>query len=129
MHDMHVDSVAGAEGVEEASETSHTQPEVSPEWSEGPPTAGHLVPRFDLIPAQSFSKGSLSIDPDDPEGEKFFNKELNRKLREYLILGTVAGLFTGVANGIQKEIMGTEDPGAYVFTSLPLPCHHSNGVP
>jgi hypothetical protein len=54
---------------------------------------------------------------EDPEAKKFFNNELNRKLKEYLILGAIAGIVTGFANGIQKQILGTLSPGAYVITS------------
>jgi hypothetical protein len=59
----------------------------------------------------------------DPEANKFFNEELNRKMKEYLVLGMVAGAFSGVANAIQKQIMGTVSPGAYVFyfDVFPLP--------
>jgi hypothetical protein len=60
-----------------------------------------------MVSAQSFSEGSLSADPEDPENKSFFNKELTRKMKEYLVLGTIAGVFTGVADGMQKEILGT----------------------
>jgi hypothetical protein len=101
--EMRVDLVTGAEGVAEA----------LPEWRGRPSTAGHLHSRFDMAAAQSFNYR------DDPNDNKFFNKELNRKLKEYFVLGSIAGLFTGVANGIQKQIFGTVSPGAYVF--LPSP--------
>ncbi|KAF8493952.1 hypothetical protein F5888DRAFT_1720859 [Russula emetica] len=101
MHEMHVDLVTGAEDVTEASERGHTQLEELPEWSERPSTAGHLHSRVDPIP------GAV-----DPETQKFFNKELKRRMKEYLVLGTVAGIFVGISNGIQKEILGTVSPGA-----------------
>jgi len=130
MHEMRVDLVTGAEDVTEA---PHTQSgELLPELlGIRPSTAGHLQSRIDLIPAASFNHGS--IDLSDPESTKFFNKELNRKLKEYLILGTIAGVVTGVANGIQKQILGTVSPGAYVFflifsllPLLPPPPPHAN---
>jgi hypothetical protein len=108
------DLVTGAEDMMEASERGHTQSEELPESLGRPSTAEHLQSRFDIIPAQSFKY------PEDQENKKFFNKELTRKMKEYVVLGTIAGVFTGVANGMQKEIMGTVSPGAYVFTSLPL---------
>ena len=125
MDEMPVDLVTGAEDMTEASERGHTQSEVLPELLGRPSmsTAGNLHSRFDLIPAQSFNY------PADRESRKFFNQELNRKLKEYLILGTIAGIFTGVANGMQKQILGTVSPGAYVFTSPPSPsCQHLNDV-
>ncbi|KAF8493956.1 hypothetical protein F5888DRAFT_1720879 [Russula emetica] len=112
MHEMRVDLVTGAEDVAEVSERGHTQSEELPEWSGRPSTEGHLHSRRDIFPASSFKEGTLFTDPDDPEAKKFFNKELNRKLKEYVILGSIAGLFTGVTNGIQKEILGTVSPGA-----------------
>jgi hypothetical protein len=131
-HETRVDLVTGAEDVTEASEREHTQSGVLPELLGRPSTAGHLQSRFDLIPARSFNTESLSIDSEDPEGKKFFNEELIRKMKEYLVLGTIAGIFTGVANGIQKEILGTVSPGAYVlffFYLHPSPsCQHSNDV-
>jgi hypothetical protein len=121
MHEMRVDLVTRAEDVTEASERGHTQSEELPEWSGRPSTEGHLHSRRDIFPANSFNTKTLFTDPDDPEAKKFFNEELNRRLKEYLILGSIAGLFTGVTNGIQKEILGTVSPGAYVFTSPPSP--------
>ena len=112
MHETHVDLVTGVDDVTEASEREHTQSRVLPELLGRPSTAAHLQSRFDLIPARSFNTESLSIDSEDPEGKKFFNEELIRKMKEYLVLGTIAGIFTGVANGIQKEILGTVSPGA-----------------
>jgi hypothetical protein len=124
MHEMRVDLVTRAEDVTEASERGHTQSEELPEWSGSPSTAGHLHSRRDIPAAQSATTSA-----EDPEKKKFFNKELNRRMKEYLVLGIVAGVFVGFANGIQKQIMGTEAPGAYVFTSPPSPsCQHLNGV-
>jgi hypothetical protein len=77
------------------------------EWLGRPSTAEHLHSRFDMVSAQSFNEGSLSADPEDPENKSFFNKELTRKMKEYLVLGAIAGVFTGVADGMQKEILGT----------------------
>ena len=112
MDETRVDLATGAEDVTEAPERAHTQSEELSELLGSPSTVEHLQSRFDIIPAQSFKY------PEDKESNKFFNKELNRKLKEYLVLGSIAGVFTGVANGIQKEILGTVSPGAYVF--LPL---------
>ncbi len=125
MDETPVDLVTGAEDVTEALEREHTQSGVLPELLGRPSTAGHLQSRFDLIPAQSFNY------PADRENNKFFNKELTRKMKEYLVLGAIAGIFTGVANGMQKEILGTVSPGAYVFLPLlpaPSSCQHLNGV-
>jgi hypothetical protein len=35
-------------------------------------------------------------------------------MKDYAVLGLVAGSFTGLANAAQKEILGTVSPGAYV---------------
>ncbi len=59
--------------------------------------------RFDMAAAQSFNERSLSTDPEDPENKKFFNKELTRKTKEYSVLGAIAGIFIGVANGMQRR--------------------------
>jgi len=101
-----VDLVTGAEDVTEASERGHTQSWALPELLGRPSTAGHLQSRIDPIPAESSNL------PEDPEIGKFLTKELIRKMKEYLVLGTIAGIFTGVANGIQKQILGTVSPGA-----------------
>jgi hypothetical protein len=115
MHEMRVDLVTPAEDVTEASERGHTQSEELPEWLGRPSTAGHLHSRLDP-PAQA-------VDPDE---NKFFSKELIRKMKEYFILGSIAGTFIGVGNAIQKEDFGTVSPGAYVFfylSSLPPPAN------
>lgn len=52
------------------------------------------------------------VEPDN----RFFDKALRTKIFRYTILGTVAGLFSGVASDVQKEIFGTVAPGAYVST-------------
>jgi hypothetical protein len=125
INEMRVDLVTGAEGVTEASERGHTQSEELPEWLGGPSTAGHLQSRFDVASAQSLNeRAGLK----DPEADKFFNEEMTRKMKEYFILGSLAGVFTGVANGMQKEIIGTVSPNAYVLISPPSPsCQHLNG--
>jgi hypothetical protein len=128
MHEVRVDLVTGVPDVSDVSEMGYTQSEELPESLGRPSTAGPLQSR-DLIPAASFSDASHF---DDLEDNKFFSKELNRKLKEYLILGSIAGLFTGVANGIQKQIMGTVSPNAYVISLLPLvlppSCQHLNDL-
>jgi hypothetical protein len=106
MHEMRVDLVAGAEDMTEASERGHTQLEELPEWLVGPSTTGPLHSR---------------VDPVDPEANKFFSKELTRRMKEYFVLGAVASVFVGLSNAVQKEILGTVSPGAYVFTSPPFP--------
>jgi hypothetical protein len=108
-HEMRIDLATGAEDVTEASEGGHSRSETLPEWS-GTSTAGHLQSRFDMASVQSLNERA---DPKDP-ADKFFNPELTRKMNEYFIMGTIAGLFIGVGNGIQKEVMGTVSPGAYV---------------
>ena len=116
MHETSVDLVMRVEDVMEVSERGYTQSEELPDWLGRPSTAGHLDSR-DIIGPTSFNKG-----PGDPaEDKKFFNKELTRKMKEYLVLGAIAGVFTGIANGAQKEIFGTVSPHAYVFTLSSLP--------
>jgi hypothetical protein len=66
----------------------------------------------DVVPTVSAPKSDIA---EDLEKNKFFNLEMNRKVKEYVILGSLAGLFMGVANGVQKEIMGTMAPSAYVI--------------
>jgi hypothetical protein len=120
MHETRVNLATGAEDVTEASERGHTQSEELREWLGRPSTAGHLHSRLDP-PVQAL----------DPDENKFFSEELIRKMKEYFILGSIAGTFTGVANGIQKEDFGTVSPGAYVFLPLlppPSSCQHLNGV-
>jgi len=116
MHEMRVDLVTRAEDVTETSERGTILSEELPELLGRPSTVGHLHSR-DIPGAE------------DPETKKFFNKELNRRLKEYLVLGAIAGVFVGIANGAQKEIYGTVSPGAYVLTSPPSPsCQLLNGV-
>jgi hypothetical protein len=116
MHEMRVDSVTGAEDVTEASERGHTQSEELPEWLVGPSTTGPLHSRVDPIPVID---GALPTEPEDPDSKKFFSKELIRRMKEYFVLGAVAGVFVGLSNGMQKQIFGAVSPGAYVFTSPP----------
>lgn len=111
--EMRVDLGPGAEDVTVASsEKGHTQSEELPEWLGRPEsTAGNLHSRGRLLERQL-------VNADDLEKDKFFSPELNRKMKEYLILGSIAGLFTGVANGMQKEIIGTVSPNSYVLFFL-----------
>jgi hypothetical protein len=60
----------------------------------------------------------------ESKAEKFFTEELKQKMKDYAVLGTVVGVSTGVINGMQKEIMGTVSPGAYVSTLPSLSCRH-----
>jgi hypothetical protein len=53
------------------------------------------------------------------EEHKFFTGELKDKMKDYMVLGIVAGTFTGLANAVQKQIMGSISPSAYVLSSLP----------
>jgi hypothetical protein len=105
MHEMGVDPVTSMEADEELDERSGR-----------PPTTGHLHSRLDdiVVPAA-----------ENLDENKFFSKEMIRKIKEYLVLGTVYGIFVGISNGAQKEIAGTVAPGAYVFTSSRYPCCHS----
>ena len=57
------------------------------------------------------------------DAEKFWSEEMIQKTKDYAVLGTVAGVSTGLINGMQKEIMGTVSPGAYV-SPLSLFCRH-----
>ena len=50
----------------------------------------------------------------EPEADKLLNDELKPKRRDYAILGTVDGIFTGPINGVRKEIKDTVSPGKYV---------------
>jgi hypothetical protein len=63
------------------------------------------------VKAEEIGKTAASKAPDV---DKFFTEELKQKMKDYAVLGTVAGVSTGLINGIQKEIMGTVSPGAYV---------------
>ena len=115
-----VDFVSGtADDVTEPSERGHTQSEELPEWSGIPASkAGDLHSRVDPL-------GPQLIKPDDPEKDKFFNEEVIRKMKEYLVLGTVSGVFVGISNVMQKEIFGVVSPNAYVLTP-PLPANIFN---
>jgi hypothetical protein len=53
------------------------------------------------------------------DAEKYFSEEMIQKMKDYAVLGTVAGVSTGLINGMQKEIMGTVSPGAYVSPFSP----------
>jgi len=135
MHEVRADLVTGAEGVTQgASEKPHTPSEElskllerrstgqdPPEPSNSVIEVRHTTPtqRTKLAPRAD----PLLMEPvrlEDPEATKFFNEELKRKMKEYVVLGTIAGIFAGFANGIQKQIMGTVSPGAYVFTNSHL---------
>ena len=48
----------------------------------------------------------------DPEDTKFFNKKLNRKMKEYFLLGAISGVFSGITTGAEMEITGSVSPGA-----------------
>jgi hypothetical protein len=124
VHEVRVDLVTGAEDVAGVSETGHTQSEEFPELLGRPSTAGPLHSRFfdimPIIPAPESSSAS------DPEKDKFFSKELIRRMKEYLILGGIAGIFVGITNSAQKEIAGKLDNGAYVIfhlSSIPSPAN------
>jgi hypothetical protein len=54
-----------------------------------------------------------------PKADEFFNKELMGKIKDYSILGTIAGVASGVISSIQKQIIGTISPGAYVSALFP----------
>jgi hypothetical protein len=102
MDETRINLVTGAADVTEASERGYTRSEESPERWGRLSTTGNLHSRVDPI-----------VVPDAAaEEKKFFSKEMNRKLKEYLVLGSVAGVVLGVTNSIQKEIMGTLSPGA-----------------
>jgi hypothetical protein len=50
--------------------------------------------------------------PAEKVESKFFTDELKIKMKDYAVLGLVAGVFTGAASAFQKEIQGTLSPGA-----------------
>ena len=137
--EMHVDSGTTRSGedvttMEEVSEKVHTQQsdeeeeEEFPEWQGGHPSIdGRLHLRFNIA-RRTYSS--------DPAQDKFLNDEMTRKLKEYIILGAIAGSMTGIANAMQKEIIGTVSPNAYVlffffylsFPPPPLSCQLLTGV-
>jgi hypothetical protein len=78
-----------------------------------PPPHPPPPPSLDGSPSESGSHHSTTLSSDE---HKFFNAELKDKMKDYAVLGVVAGSFTGIANGIQKEILGSVSPGAYVLS-------------
>jgi len=92
-----------AKTVEEDQTRLLATPTIGAGIAEGPTV---IRRQLDFAAAQSFKYS------DDPNEDKFFNKELNRKLKEYLVLGAIAGVITGIANGAQKQIIGTVSPGS-----------------
>jgi hypothetical protein len=115
VHEVRVDLVTGAEDAAGVSETGHTQSEEFPELLGRPSTAGPLHTRVDIMPIiPAPESGSAS----NPDNDKFFSKELIRRMKEYLILGGIAGVFVGLANSAQKDIAGKLDNGAYVIFHL-----------
>ena len=66
---------------------------------------------------------------EDPDDKLFLNKVLRTKIYRYVILGTIAGTFSGVMYSVQKDLYGSIAPGAYVslhiyFIATFLTCHH-----
>ena len=88
-----------------------------PEWT----------PVTEIVPAspsnQFSSVGSHDVEnaasEAAPKAEKFFSEEMMQKIKDYSVLGTVAGISTGIITAAQKEIMGTVAPGAYVSALFP----------
>ena len=54
----------------------------------------------------------------NPEANKLFNDALKQKIKDFVVLGTVVGVSAGLLYGVQKEIMGSISPGAYVSVFL-----------
>jgi hypothetical protein len=119
MDAMHVNLVTGAKEVTESTERGYTQSEELPERLGRLSTTGNLHARLDLIVISDAAA-------EDSESKKFFSKQLNRKLKKYLMLGTLGGVISGITTGVQDEIMGTLSPNAYVFTFLPYPSPLAN---
>jgi hypothetical protein len=127
MHEMRVDLVTGAQDVAEALSEGHAQSaaEETPELlKSATSTAGTLQSRFDLIPAQSFS--TRSIMTDDPAKDKFFTEELKGKMKEYLVLGAVAGVFPVLRMGYRRRSL-VPCLLARTSFSFQLSCRHLNG--
>ena len=54
-----------------------------------------------------------------PKADEFFNPELMGRIKDYSILGSIAGVASGLIASIQKQIVGTISPGAYVSALFP----------
>lgn len=84
------------------------------------PEAKGTAPGSASPSSESFSSTvAKAASKEAPEAEKFFNKELMQKIKDYSILGSVAGIAGGVITSIQKEVMGVVTPGAYVSALFP----------
>jgi hypothetical protein len=103
---------------EESPEHATTSDETTPPESRPPPSAA--LPE----PNKGTTESAQPVHPAPPAEKvnpKFFTDELKGRMKDYLVLGTVYGIYTGTMNAIQKEIQGTISPGAYVpISSLPL---------
>jgi hypothetical protein len=113
----------GANSVVGSSAHGESAPE-----SEAPQLHGNLPPVSEapLSSAESVASAPTvqgeekgKMEP-SPNFEKFFTEEMMQKVKDYAVLGTVAGVSTGIINAWQKEIMGTVSPGAYVYLLFPL---------
>ena len=109
MHEAHADLVKVAEALEKRQTPSEERSEGSEKWS----TAGNVHLRGEVVEPASASEAK----PED----KFFNKELDEKIKEYYILASILALSVGASRGVQNQISGAVDPHGYVFsTSFPL---------
>ena len=120
----HTQSEEFPESLASQSTAEHTQYEELPESPGSQPTAWHS--RVDEIPITPAPSPGIAVE--DPENDKFFSPEMIRRMKEYLVLGAVYGVFVGISNSVQKEIMGNVAPNAYVIffshlTSLPSPAN------
>jgi hypothetical protein len=84
--------------------------------SEAAPAELEAAPELETAPELEMAP-ELETAPEleaAPEADKFLNDELKQKIRDYAVLGTIAGVSIGIVNGVQKDIFGTVSPGAYV---------------
>ena len=109
MHEARAD----LEKVTEVLEQRQTPLEEGSEGSEKWSTAGNLHPRDEVVESASASGAK----PED----KFFNKELDDKIKEYYILATILALSVGASRGVQNQISGAVDPHGYVFSTSSFP--------
>jgi hypothetical protein len=98
------------------SEKHEIVPVLVPPGPEAPGTAPKSAPAFS---EHSWSSVATAASKATPEADKFFTDELMAKIKDYSILGTVAGFASGLITSVQKEIMGTISPGAYVSALFP----------
>jgi hypothetical protein len=103
MHEARTDLVKVTEELEKRQTPSEEGSEGSEKWS----TAGKVHPRDEVVEPAS------EANPED----KFFNKEMDAKIKEYYVLATILALSTGASRGVQNHVSGAVDPHGYVFST------------